>query len=159
MLIAKYYISDNELDGILHFITKKGNLGAIDLDKSVFRQEYELLRDNYEFYSPDYSTDSLKNNRIPDFRNTLYWNSDTNTDEKGKATVEFYSSDESADYIITVEGITPDGKSVIIDTESDITASDEAILDTNRRFRRFLDAVTGFSTKERVKRSKSVVGE
>jgi hypothetical protein len=55
--------------------------------------------------------------------------------------------------------ITPDGKSVIIDTESDITASDEAILDTNRRFRRFLDAVTGFSTKERVKRSKSVVGE
>jgi len=111
VLIAKYYISDNELDGILHFITKKGNLGAIDLDKSVFRQEYELLRDNYEFYSPDYSTDSLKNNRIPDFRNTLYWNSDTNTDEKGKATVEFYSSDESADYIITVEGITPDGKS------------------------------------------------
>jgi hypothetical protein len=49
-----------------------------------------------------------------------------------------------------------DGKSVIIDTESDIHASDEVILDTNKRYRKYLDAVTGFSTKERVKRSKSV---
>ena len=48
------------------------------------------------------------------------------------------------------------GKSVIIDTESDISASDEVILDTNRRFRKYLDAITGFSTKERVKRVKSV---
>jgi len=48
------------------------------------------------------------------------------------------------------------GKSVIIDTESDINAADAVILDTNKRFRRYLDAVTGFSTKERVKRSKSV---
>lgn len=47
-------------------------------------------------------------------------------------------------------------KSVIIDTESDISASDEVILDTNRRFRKYLDAITGFSTKERVKRVKSV---
>ena len=48
------------------------------------------------------------------------------------------------------------GKSVIIDTESDIHASDAVILDTNKRFRKYLDVVTGFSTKERVKRSKNV---
>ena len=51
--------------------------------------------------------------------------------------------------------ITPDGKSVIIDTESDIGSTDEMIIDTNKRFRRFLDAVTGFNTKERVKRAKT----
>ncbi len=50
-------------------------------------------------------------------------------------------------------------KSVIIDTESDISAPDNVIIDTNKRFRKFLDVVTGFSTKERVKRAKSVVGE
>jgi hypothetical protein len=48
------------------------------------------------------------------------------------------------------------GKSVIIDTESDLSANDEIIIDTNKRFRKYLDAVTGFSTKERVKRAKSV---
>jgi len=52
-----------------------------------------------------------------------------------------------------------DSKSVIIDTESDMNVTDEVIIDTNKRFRRFLDAVTGFSTKERVKRAKSVEGE
>lgn len=50
-------------------------------------------------------------------------------------------------------------KSIIIDTESDISAPDEVIIDTNRRFRKYLDMVTGFSTKERVKRAKSVGGE
>lgn len=50
-------------------------------------------------------------------------------------------------------------KSVIIDTESDMSVTDEVIIDTNKRFRKFLDAVTGFSTKERVKRAKSVEGE
>ena len=55
--------------------------------------------------------------------------------------------------------IGPGSKSVIIDTESDIAAADEIIIDTNKRFRKYLDAVTGFSTKERVKRAKSVVGE
>jgi hypothetical protein len=52
-----------------------------------------------------------------------------------------------------------DGKSVIIDTESDLSASDEVIIDTNKRFRKYLDAITGFSTKERVKRAKSVAEE
>jgi hypothetical protein len=47
------------------------------------------------------------------------------------------------------------GKSVVIDTESNLNVTDDVILDTNRRFRKYLDAVTGFSTKERVKRVKS----
>jgi hypothetical protein len=51
------------------------------------------------------------------------------------------------------------GKTVTIDTESDLSASDVVIIDTNKRFRKFLDAVTGFSTKERVKRAKSTPEE
>ena len=51
------------------------------------------------------------------------------------------------------------GKTVTIDTESDLGASDVVIIDTNKRFRKFLDALTGFSTKERVKRAKSTAGE
>jgi hypothetical protein len=35
--------------------------------------------------------------------------------------------------------------------------NDDVILDTNKRFRKYLDAITGFSTKERVKRAKSPV--
>jgi len=48
-------------------------------------------------------------------------------------------------------------KSIIIATVSKQGIEDEqVILDTNKRFRRYLDDVTGYSTKERVKKAKSV---
>ncbi|HVP95023.1 MAG TPA: DUF5611 family protein [Methanoregulaceae archaeon] len=49
-----------------------------------------------------------------------------------------------------------DGKSLIVKTESDTSVSDDAILDTNKRFRQYLDMVTGYTTKERVKKAKTV---
>jgi hypothetical protein len=107
---TRYYISDIVMDGILHFVTKTGNLDVIDLDRSVYRVQYDLPEYQQDFYSPDYSTDNLLNDRIPDFRNTLYWNPGMHTDKRGNASIEFYSSDESAEYTITIEGITGDGK-------------------------------------------------
>jgi hypothetical protein len=55
-------------------------------------------------------------------------------------------------------------QTVLIDTETntDVFAmsdseADAIILDTNKRFRRYLDLITGFTTKERVKRAKKSV--
>lgn len=48
-------------------------------------------------------------------------------------------------------------KSIIISTVSKQGIEDEqVILETNRRFRRYLDDVTGYTTKERVKKAKTV---
>jgi len=49
------------------------------------------------------------------------------------------------------------GKSIIVNTESRTDVSDEVILDTNRRFRQYLEKVTGYTTKERIKKSKKLV--
>jgi len=46
----------------------------------------------------------------------------------------------------------PKGNTVLVDTESDLSADDETILDTNRRFRKYLDSVTGYTSKERAKK-------
>jgi hypothetical protein len=46
----------------------------------------------------------------------------------------------------------PKGNTLLVDTESDRAADDETILDTNRRFRKYLDAVTGYNSKERAKK-------
>ena len=110
VLTTRYFISDIVLDGILHFISKKGNLGLIDLERSVYRLQYELPQTSNNFMSPDYSVDTLRSGRIPDFRNTLYWNPDMHTDKTGKASVEFYTSDEAAEYMIIIEGTTTDGR-------------------------------------------------
>ena len=109
VLLERYFIKGNAVDGIIHFITKKGNLTAMEPDKSVFRMEYDLLQQQEDFYSPDYSADSVRNNHLPDFRNTLYWNPGLHTDAGGKVSVDFYSSDESVPYIIKVEGVSKNG--------------------------------------------------
>jgi hypothetical protein len=107
---TRYFISGNIFDGIVSFITRKGNLSVMEFDNSVFRQVYEGCQTGNNFYSPDYSTPIMKDSRIPDYRNTLFWNPDLHTEKDGKTEIHFFTSDESSDYTIVVEGISSDGK-------------------------------------------------
>jgi hypothetical protein len=107
---TRYFYSDNIIDGIVSFVTKKGNLSVLDYNSSIFRQVYEGCQNSGRFYSPDYSSATDKNNRIPDYRNTLYWTPDLHTGKDGKAEIEFYTSDVKSDYKIVVEGMSADGK-------------------------------------------------
>ena len=52
-----------------------------------------------------------------------------------------------------------DGKRIFIESESRSDVEDEVILDTNRRFRRYLEAVAGYTAKERIKTAKKEVGD
>jgi hypothetical protein len=110
ILNSKYYYTDYVFDGIVSFITKKGNMSAMEYDNTVFRQVFEGCQAPIEFVSPDYSADQAGLKRIPDFRNTLYWKPDLKSDRAGRSKVSFFTSDEPGEYIVTVEGITPDGK-------------------------------------------------
>ncbi len=113
ILNKRYFFSENVFDGILSFITKKGNLSAMEFDNTIFRQVYEACQTGKVFYSPDYSTDRLKESRIPDYRNTLYWNPDIHTTKDGKVYVELFTSDETSEYTIVVKGMAEDGKTGI----------------------------------------------
>ena len=107
---TRYFISGNIFDGIVSFITKKGNLSVLEFDNSIFRQVYEGCEIQNIFYYPDYSTSATKDSRIPDYRNTLFWRPGLHTGKDGKTEVEFFTSDESSDYTIVMEGMTSDGK-------------------------------------------------
>jgi hypothetical protein len=49
-------------------------------------------------------------------------------------------------------------KKLFVETESDRTVKDEqVILDTNKKFRDFLEEATGFTAKERLKQAKKAV--
>ena len=63
-----------------------------------------------EFYAPAYATDKARRSMVPDYRTTLYWNPTVKLDDTGQATVEFYTSDAPADYDISIEGVTQNGK-------------------------------------------------
>ncbi len=56
------------------------------------------------FYVPKYDSKSIPEERT-DFRKTIYWNPVVQTDEFGKAELEFYNSDAITSFKITAEGI------------------------------------------------------
>ena len=61
-----------------------------------------------KFYSPSYTPENIKSD-TPDCRPTLFWNPRLSF-EDGKANIDFFTSDEQSQYVVTVEGITKKGK-------------------------------------------------
>lgn len=107
---AKYYYKDFIFEGIVNFVTNKGNGSVIEPGNSVFRQIFDGAQDKSGFFMPDYSSDSLKTSTVPDFRNTIFWDPSVKTGSKGRTQVQFYTSDEGGTYTIVIGGITADGK-------------------------------------------------
>ncbi|MCE8422834.1 MAG: DUF5611 family protein [Candidatus Methanoperedens sp.] len=56
-------------------------------------------------------------------------------------------------------GISIDKKKLIVDSESNKDITDDVFLDTNKRFRVFLEEATGYTSKERLKMAKKEVQE
>lgn len=112
----KYIVGKYVFPGIVNVITKAG-LFDVQGNTQGTRYIYPLIKTGKSFNSPDYSG-QYKYSRIPDYRNTLYWNAGLRTKQSGKAVVSFFSSDNPADYTIRVEGISKDG--VIISASENV---------------------------------------
>lgn len=52
-----------------------------------------------------------------------------------------------------------EGKKLNVITESDSGASDQVVLDTNKRFRDFLEKATGYTAKQRLQMAKKEVSK
>jgi len=52
-----------------------------------------------------------------------------------------------------------EGKKLSVTTESNDEAGDEIILDTNKRFRNFLERATGYTAKQRLQQAKKEVSK
>lgn len=66
-----------------------------------------------EFYSPKYEKKTTTEDNdyfIPDFRPTIYWNPELQTNSDGRCAFSFYAGDRSTTYNVVIEGVTNDGK-------------------------------------------------
>jgi hypothetical protein len=105
----KYFFGSANFDGIMNWISYKGDLGGYSLDPHATVVDYEGLQLQREFYSPSYATDEQAGTHLPDFRNVLYWSPVVATDSKGRTDLNFYTSDIPGKYVVIVEGLSPDG--------------------------------------------------
>lgn len=62
-----------------------------------------------EFYELRYENGD-KDNKIPDFRSTIYWNPAVKTNNEGKTRFDFYNASEPGNYKVVVEGINAAGE-------------------------------------------------
>jgi hypothetical protein len=106
----KYLVGKYVFQGIVNVITKLGDFSCVSLPDYMIRLPYRVIDPVRSFVSPDYSSAELMESRIPDYRNTLYWNPSIKPGKDGKARVEFWSSDNKSDYVINIQGITAEGK-------------------------------------------------
>ncbi len=108
---TEYMVGGYHFYGIVNVVTKEGNFNSFPLPQNAIMIPYRK-EPGMTFISPDHSSPEAEEGRIPDYRNTLYWNPAVETDKRGKARVEFWASDFISDYEIKIQGITDDGKPV-----------------------------------------------
>jgi hypothetical protein len=109
-IVAKKYLTGDLLnEGIVSLKTYDGDLGGYQLDPSAIIFEYEGLQQEREFYSPVYENIGQIKNRIPDFRNQLFWSPKLKTNMTNKTQLPFYTSDVTGRFVIVIQGITKKG--------------------------------------------------
>lgn len=110
VVTRRYYYGPLVLDGIVNFITYKGNMEEFEMDPRSVILDFEGMQLQREFYMPVYDTEEHSNNRLADFRNLLYWEPNVITSKNGETRLQFYTSDLKGKYIGVIEGMTADGK-------------------------------------------------
>jgi hypothetical protein len=94
------------MGGVILFYTKR----YANMEQNYKSNIHKIKGYDYksDFNSPDYSKVTEKVQF--DNRQSIYWNPEVVTDEKGYVSVEFYAADLPTNYAIVVEGINENGK-------------------------------------------------
>jgi hypothetical protein len=103
-----YVVGDFQFPGIVNLITKSTDYKNMSIPANAVRIPYAVAEPVFSFMSPEYSSAIKKNSRVPDFRNTLYWNPSIKPGKDGKYMVEFWSSDFASEYEINIQGVAGD---------------------------------------------------
>ena len=91
--------------GIIHLISRKGDMGYIDLPASG-------LLVNYSMYDKPIAGDPVikpGDPRMPDVRNTLYWDPYLRLRPHAPQTISFYTPDAEGAYEAVLRGFDPEG--------------------------------------------------
>lgn len=109
LVTSSYIYGNDKFDGIISLQTYNGNLNGIEIEPNVLAIDYEGLQLKRVFYVPMYDNDKSKLSRLADYRNTLFWSANNETQIDGKSNLSFYSGDLEGNYIIVVQALTPNG--------------------------------------------------
>ncbi len=117
----RYYMGGAAFYGLINFTTYNGDFGEQEFPSYMIEKAYQGLQKSRTFYAPNYSSHQKLLKRIPDYRNTLYWNPDVRVNGGKAATLEFYTADDTGSYQIEINGLTQSGKLIHISREIEVS--------------------------------------
>jgi hypothetical protein len=109
-IVSKPYYKGNMVyGGIVSFFSKQGDFAGIELSPSD-------MFIKYKFFSEDNNSrvSEIKNDDIPDARNTVLWINDLILSEKGNTSVDFQTPDTKGSYEVVLRGIDSKGEIVLV---------------------------------------------
>jgi len=103
---APYIRGNVTFGGIISLISKNNDLGYIDLPSSGLLVEYQM----FDLQGVETDGSGVKDARLPDVRNTLYWNPSLVLDPGKSQEFSFRTSDLKGAYEILIRGTDGSGK-------------------------------------------------
>lgn len=104
---SQIWLNPGKFGGLVQLQSFEADARCFELPETALQRSYLAFLPRRLFEQPDYPAE--KEREIPDFRNTLYWNAQIKTNENGRATVRFSTSDAIGDYEIRVEAVSKNG--------------------------------------------------
>ncbi len=105
---APYIRGNVSFGGIISLISKNNDLGYIDLPSSGLLVNYRML----DLSASDTIQYGIVDPRLPDVRNTLYWNPGLELNSTTGKRISFRTADLKGEYEILIRGIDSTGKYV-----------------------------------------------
>ena len=103
---APYIRGNVTFGGIISLISKNNDLGYIDLPSSGLLVDYQML----DLPREDPEMQGIGDPRMPDVRNTLYWNPELSPSPGTDQHITFRTSDLKGEYEILIRGTGPGGR-------------------------------------------------
>ena len=104
----RYFRGGNTYGGIISVITGRGDRAGLTLPEGSSFIRFTGLSDQQETISPDYEG-IVRNERMPDLRNTLYWAAHYEITPENGGSFTFYTSDVTGEFMVIVRAMTSDG--------------------------------------------------
>lgn len=108
IITAPYVLGSVTFGGIVSLITRNGDMGYIDLPSSGLLVSYQMLEESLS----DPVIGAEQELRVPDVRNTLYWDPEIIIAPEGSHHIEFMTSDGKGSYDIHIRGVDEMGRTI-----------------------------------------------
>ena len=88
-----------------------GRKSRVSWNKNTRQTTFDGYSPKLEFYAPEYPNGPIEGD--VDYRRTIYWNPDVQTEKDGTASVSFYNNGYSRSLNVSIEGMTRKGIPII----------------------------------------------